>query len=213
LGAVKRGKNMSFTLMGWPEGHPHQTTIEGYPFGYVEPTSPNPLRDKNRDGYASSFNRLYRDYERRAAKKGREFTISPEDFYFFTSQPCILCAAPPSQRRTKAKNPYIYNGLDRWDSSRGYTIDNIVACCWRHNRIKGTLGYAELYKQCLGIVLSISSKTAVDMGDVECLDLLIKLWPNVQFLKQHRLALLERSEAGPRAEPRFNWLLRPVQPQ
>jgi hypothetical protein len=37
---------MSFRLMGWPEGHPHQTTIEGYPFGYVEPTSPNPLLDE-----------------------------------------------------------------------------------------------------------------------------------------------------------------------
>ena len=101
---------MCFRLVGWPDGHPHQTKLEGYPFRYVEPKSPNPLLDQKRDGYASSFKRLYGKYKRQAADKGWEFTISPEDFYFFTSQPCILCAAPPSRRMPRAKNPYIYNG-------------------------------------------------------------------------------------------------------
>src|SRR5216683_4229604 len=46
------GNLKCFRIEGWPEGHPHLTKIDGYPFGYVTPLNPNPLLDKNRDGYA-----------------------------------------------------------------------------------------------------------------------------------------------------------------
>ena len=88
---------MSFKIEGWPEGHPHLTKIDGYPFGYAEPTSPNPLLDKNRDGYASSFKRLYQSYKKRATEAKLEFTLTEDDFYYLTSQPCFYCAAPPSR--------------------------------------------------------------------------------------------------------------------
>lgn len=32
-----------------------------------------------------------------------------------------------------------YNGIDRIDSSKGYTIDNVVTCCWDCNRAKNTM--------------------------------------------------------------------------
>ena len=59
------------------------------------------------------------------------------------------------------------------------------------------------------VVLSTSSKTAVDLGDLECLDLLIRLFPKVRFLKEHRLAAAEDIQRRPN-EPRWNWLCQPV---
>jgi hypothetical protein len=200
---------MPIKIIGWPEGHPHLTTIDHYPFGYSQPKSPNPLRDNNRDGYASSFKRLYRSYKTRANNRGREFTLTEQEFYLLTSQPCFYCGAPPSKTgRKTVKNPYVYNGLDRNDCNKGYTLSNCFPCCWKHNDLKGRLSFEEFYRQSLAVVLSVSSKTALDIGDLKCIELLIELFPHVRFLKEHRLALLEDMRRNPR-KLRFNWLLQP----
>lgn len=183
---------MSIKISGWPEGHPHLTKIEDHPFGHSQPTSPNPLGDTKRDGYASSFRRLYRRYKAKAAKKEREFTLTEQEFYELTRQPCFYCAAPPSRKENKkGKNSYVYNGIDRYDSATGYTLRNCFSCCWTHNRMKGRLSFEDFYRQSLAVVLSISSRTALDVGDLQCIELLIKLFPNVRFLNEHRLALTE----------------------
>jgi hypothetical protein len=202
---------MSFKLKGWPEGHPHLTKFDGYPFGFSNVTSPNPLLDTNRDGYASSFKRLYRDYKRRAAKHGWQFSLTPSDFYLLTSQPCYFCAAPPSKKVAgKYNNPYIFNGVDRKDSAKGYSLGNCVGCCWTHNDFKGTLSFEKLYQHSLALVLSVSSRTALDIGDLECVELLIRLFPNVRFLKEHQSLILEDVRQKPQKH-RWNWLLQPVQ--
>jgi len=203
---------MPIRIMGWPEGHPHLTKIDGYPFGFPRAMCPNPLLDNNRDGYASSFKALYGRYKSRADKEGLQFTLSEEDFFNLTCQPCFYCAAPPSRRASKrGKKSYVYNGLDRLDCAKGYIHDNCCACCWEHNDLKGRLSLTELYRHSLAVVLSVSSRTALDTGDLQCLGLLIELFPNVRFLKEHRSVLLEDMRKNPRA-PRFDWLLRPVQP-
>jgi hypothetical protein len=166
-----------------------------------------------RDGYASSFNRLYESYKTRAFKEGRKFTLTPSDFHLLTSQPCYYCAAPPSKKVAgKFKNPYIYNGIDRMDSAQGYVLGNVIGCCWKHNDLKGTLSFQAFYEQSLAVVLSVSSRTALDLGDLQCLELLIKLFPQVQFLKEHRLILLEEIRRNPK-KLRWDWRLQPVRPE
>jgi|SRR5271157_4234683 len=154
-----------------------------------------------RDGYVSSFNRLYQSYKTRAAKEGRKFTLTPSDFYQLTSQPCYFCATPPSNKVAgKFKNPYIYNGIDRMDSAQGYVLGNVIGCCWKHNDLKGTLSFQEFYERSLAVVLSVSSRTALDARDSRSLKLLIELFPNVRFLKEH-LALLEKKPTAARRSP------------
>lgn len=208
-----RRKLMSFKINGWSEGHPHLTRIDSYPFGALRPKSRNPLGDTTRDGYASSFRQLYKSYKRRANKFGREFTLTEQDFYLLTSQPCFYCATPPAHRASKrGKISYVYNGLDRRDRQKGYIPSNCVACCWKHNDLKGRLSFQEFYQHSLAVVLSVSSRTAVDIGDLTCLELLIELFPNVRFLNEHRTVVLEDMRQNPR-KPRFNWRLEPVQPR
>jgi hypothetical protein len=196
---------MPIKIRGWPEGHPHLTTIDNYAFGYPQPKSRNPLLNDDSDGYTASFRKLYKSYRARASKKGKEFDLSEEDFFQLTSQPCFYCAAPPSQGQWKGyKNPYIYNGLDREDYTKGYTLRNCRPCCWMHNDLKGKLTFHEFYRHSLAVVLSVSSRTALDLGDLRSLELLMELFPNVRFLSEDRLALLEDMRRNPRKRP-FNW--------
>lgn len=201
-----------FSIQGWPEGHPHLTTIEGFPFGWWPPISRNPLQDNSRDGYAASFRKLYKSYRKRATNLGYEFTLTEQDFYEITSQPCFWCAAPPSRKADKrAKNSYLYNGVDREDCRKGYILGNCVACCWTHNDLKGRLSVHDYYRHCLAVVLSYSGKMAYDIGDLECLDLLVKLFPNVRFIREHHSALKTKMRQNPK-ELRFNWLTQVVKP-
>ena len=76
-----------------------------------------------------------------------------EKFLELSQQPCFWCGALPTNRATgsaatiqngisdswrkiKQDNPFIYNGLDRLDSSKNHSEDNVVPCCANCNRAK-----------------------------------------------------------------------------
>lgn len=194
---------MGFSIQGWPEGHPQLTRIDGYPFGYGTPQCSDPMSEESirkRDGYTSSFNSLYDRYRRSAARRGLTFNISKKDFWLLTSEPCYVCAAPPSQGRSKLHaNPYIHNGIDRMNSREGYSVGNLVACCWAHNRIKSNLTYQESFTQCLAVVLGVLSKTATGHNDIATLERLIDLFPNVRFLREHHAYVWQVLKDNPKA--------------
>jgi hypothetical protein len=86
----------------------------------------------------SSFRKLFRDRQREAVHKGREWALTKSEFRSLTASPCHYCGVPPRQsyHGIEAFGPYIYNGLDRLDSSGGYTAKNVVPCCWTCNMAK-----------------------------------------------------------------------------
>lgn len=86
----------------------------------------------------SNLNARYKAYKKVAQKNNREFSLSQEEFGKIAGSDCFYCGTPPSNIANikGSYKPYIYNGIDRIDSSRGYTLDNIVPCCWMCNRSK-----------------------------------------------------------------------------
>ena len=62
-----------------------------------------------------------------AARRGRRFAISFDDFCALRLQPCVYGGGT---------RPEIRIGLDRKDNLTGYTPQNCVPCCQRHNAIK-----------------------------------------------------------------------------
>lgn len=92
------------------------------------------------DGEAS-FNSLYKALCIRAGKKQIELQISKEEFKILTKKNCYYCGVPPQQSHSNriGSTQYVYNGLDRIDNSLGYTLNNVVPCCGRCNRMKGIL--------------------------------------------------------------------------
>ena len=71
--------------------------------------------------------------------RNRYIEIPFEDFYRLSQQNCFYCAVEPSLikiSRRKDSSIFIYNTLDRIDSNKGHTIDNVVPACLICNRAK-----------------------------------------------------------------------------
>jgi hypothetical protein len=75
-------------------------------------------------------------------------------FYELSQLPCDYCGRQPYRSFNKKKwgrtgsnisnyqrdhGTFTYNGLDRVDSSKGHTVDNVVPCCYRCNIMKGDM--------------------------------------------------------------------------
>ena len=84
-------------------------------------------------------------YRRNAQLRGLVFDISEEDFERITKLDCYYCGTHPSNvykiaRKGKITNtPYIYNGLDRIENTKGYSLDNVVPACIVCNRAKSDM--------------------------------------------------------------------------
>lgn len=92
---------------------------------------------------------VYSNYKSKCKMKGWLFTISFNIFKETIIQNCHYCGDPPKQYRLdRAKvrqgiSPVFINGIDRIDSTNGYTIDNILPCCQNCNLAKRSLSYKE----------------------------------------------------------------------
>jgi hypothetical protein len=81
----------------------------------------------------------YSAYKARAEKKDLPFEISQETFTHYTDLPCYLCGKEISETHS--------NGIDRYDNTKGYTLDNIRSCCGTCNYIKKNYDYDEMVQK------------------------------------------------------------------
>lgn len=71
----------------------------------------------------------------------RDGDLSFEDFHRLSQMPCYYCGADPnniqnaamsvkhSSAFAKENGDFLYNGLDRIDSDKQHTLENVVPCC------------------------------------------------------------------------------------
>lgn len=114
-----------------------------------EITAALPRPHKKPHGIAAR-NQLFHAYKRGASKRNLEFKITIDDFSHLTKQNCHYCGVVPRQLTTVAKNgmngDYIYNGIDRMDSKKGYIASNCLPCCKTCNYAKRDSSYDEFKK-------------------------------------------------------------------
>ena len=87
----------------------------------------------------AAFNNIYRRYRYNAKVRGYSFELTKEEFASVITKPCIYCGQTPNQKQRYADRgtgDFRYVGIDRYDNTRGYTLDNSVPCCRICNRIK-----------------------------------------------------------------------------
>lgn len=89
----------------------------------------------------AAFNKLVRQMRNNARKRDYVWHLTDEQVAHLTKQPCYYCGTEPNQvsRSKRLNGVYIYNGLDRLDNTRGYTIDNVVPCCFVCNQAKRSM--------------------------------------------------------------------------
>ena len=89
------------------------------------------------------FSYVWQSYKKGAKDRGFPFKLTKEEFRKLTQGECYYCGMPPKQQRkvVQAKGKmqgFVYNGVDRKDSKKGYVMSNCVSCCKTCNIAKGT---------------------------------------------------------------------------
>jgi hypothetical protein len=74
-------------------------------------------------------------------RHGKQWGLTDDQFYEVSQRDCFYCGAKPSRvkRSANATGDFTYNGLDRVDSTKGYAMDNVVACCRACNTAKSDM--------------------------------------------------------------------------
>lgn len=93
----------------------------------------------------AAFNVYFSRLKGRSRDQSFQFLLSKEQVKFLTGQPCFYCGSEPSQllRNPNGNGGFRYNGLDRVDILKGYSIDNVVPCCGTCNHAKASLSIDE----------------------------------------------------------------------
>lgn len=95
--------------------------------------------------YAASTKGRYTSLVRTAAERGHELELSQQEWFQIATLPCAYCGEPG----LSAPTGY---GIDRIDSSLGYTKENSAPCCRDCNYMKSNFSADEFMMRVLKIV-------------------------------------------------------------
>lgn len=104
-------------------------------------------RNRLKPGEAA-LNLLLSNYKKAAKVRGHSFALTKPQFQNLTSQNCFYCNTEPSQIIGKThtfNKPYQYNGIDRINNNKGYTLQNCVTCCKICNMAKRSMEQTEFF--------------------------------------------------------------------
>jgi hypothetical protein len=88
-------------------------------------------------------------YKIGARERGLPWELTEDDFKRLTSSPCFFTGRLPSTVSTAGSGEiYVYNGIDRLDNTKGYTLDNCVPCCHEINMLKKDWTYDKFLELC-----------------------------------------------------------------
>ena len=87
---------------------------------------------------------VYAGYKNGAKTRNLSFDLPYNDFVKMIHDNCFYCGAKESNELiTYSGYKFKYNGIDRKNSDKGYTLDNCVPCCHICNRGKSNLNMTE----------------------------------------------------------------------
>lgn len=109
------------------------------------------LRASNRrmDAQEALESRVYSQCKSQAKKRGIRFDLDKKYVIKYIHRNCAYCDSPPSNTMKMAHviGELRYNGLDRFDSTRGYVEGNVLACCWKCNNMKSNMTFFDFMEQ------------------------------------------------------------------
>ena len=88
----------------------------------------------------AAFNAVYENIKRGAIRRGLALDLTKEQVRILSKKQCHYCGCPPKQvSKSYGRGDFIYNGLDRIDNAKGYSLENVVPCCKKCNFAKNTM--------------------------------------------------------------------------
>jgi predicted RNA-binding Zn-ribbon protein involved in translation (DUF1610 family) len=102
---------------------------------------------KTKDLELVAASNLLSKLQRRYLKKGLTSNLNSQELLDLVKRNCHYCNAEPSNlmqyKQIHFSYNFIYNGLDRVDSSKGYIKGNVLPSCKKCNIAKSDLSYNE----------------------------------------------------------------------
>lgn len=100
----------------------------------------------------SVIHTLYCSFRTNAKNRNFSFDLTKEQFKEFISKNCYYCGEEPketltSKNRNRSNIIIKNNGIDRLDSTKGYTINNCVSCCGTCNIMKNKFSKYEFFNK------------------------------------------------------------------
>ena len=86
----------------------------------------------------SGFREVFHRYKYAAQKRGLKFQLPQKIFRQLLNGQCFYCGIGPAteQGEKDSHSFFVYNGIDRVNSSGDYVPENVVTCCKRCNEMK-----------------------------------------------------------------------------
>lgn len=102
------------------------------------------LHARKKYGEAAA-NKVFDNYKRNASKKSLDFKLTKEQALDLMSKKCYYCGCKPSRVMSSKKlyGEFVYNGIDRLNNDKGYTLSNTVPCCTYCNYKKSNDNFEE----------------------------------------------------------------------
>lgn len=103
---------------------------------------------------------LFLSYKCGARKRNIPFEMEEEVLLSLSKNNCFYCGSEPSTVKGKRlkSGTFVHNGLDRVDNSKGYSVENCVACCETCNRAKLQQSQTEFLQWISKAYLNLRSK-------------------------------------------------------
>jgi hypothetical protein len=114
----------------------------------------NKRLEKNRMG------EQYRYAKSSAKTSGKPFLLTEEEYACIASKPCFYCENPINTKGI---------GLDRInnDKSIGYTVDNVLPCCWWCNKLRNNILTVEETKVAVKAVQALRKSNICDINPLD----------------------------------------------
>ncbi len=101
----------------------------------------------------AGFNAILRQIKKSARNRGYSLELSEDMIFILVTSDCYYCGLSPNRQVAETQHMYEpsklkWNGIDRVDSLRDYTLDNVVACCTQCNYAKRNYSSESFIEMC-----------------------------------------------------------------
>lgn len=115
-------------------------------------------------------NRLLREYKQSAKKRNLEFNLSQDVFFKLLEGNCFYCGIEPKEHggqiyMVKAIAPFKRNGIDRFDTTKGYIKENCVSCCSNCNYAKHEMSIEHFKKWVIRLCKNLFNKSSTTIPE------------------------------------------------
>lgn len=159
------------------------------------------------DDFHVASGTVLQQYKSNAKSRNLTFNLTKDDVKMFMASSCYYCGNPPSNTvrtfsgRVDSDREILYSGIDRLDNTKGYVLENCVACCYRCNWAKKDLTEEQFKSWIKRLYLNLFKKVT-DKTPGELVDSLItadlKTWFAQEDALNESLSDEERTKAAER---------------